>query len=279
MSKRGIPELILLAVCLGVSLMLLAKTRAPQGKGSEASSPASASAQSQAATEKALRDQLEVTREYDQRLLSTVYWSLSGVFLLVVLVGGINWFTNYRLYERERESLREASRLSVQDEAAKLRDTFNELRQQLHKEAEQLHEDASNLRRDLYGVVEAKYSQSAKEMKESTAAAKREALGAVAEAEYENTRLRARYLLTINPFESLIAWRDHLIALKQLGRTDDAFFLGHALDGIEACLSQSNMISYTVEEEIARLLEPAPKLLAPRVEQVKQLMSHAQHVN
>src|SRR5215470_14487695 len=92
--KKGIPELILVCCCIAVSLTFLAKaiTTSPPKTSSAGNSPASAHLQSD--EDKLLEAQLSTVREYDEKLLQTVYWSLGGVFLLVVLVGGINWFTN-----------------------------------------------------------------------------------------------------------------------------------------------------------------------------------------
>jgi hypothetical protein len=49
---------------------------------------------------------VELTGQLDQRLLTTVYWCLGtlvGVFLLLI---GFNWFTNFRLNQREISTLR-----------------------------------------------------------------------------------------------------------------------------------------------------------------------------
>jgi hypothetical protein len=281
MLKKGVPELGLVLVCLVVSLVVFAKARTaftPASNGQSGQSLA-ATTPTQPATEPVLEAQLETMRGYDERLLATVYWSLGGVFLLVVLVGGINWFTNYRLYERERESLREASKLAAQEEAAKLRTTFDDMRQQSSKEAHQLHEEIATFQSQIRDMVEAKYARVSKEIKEAAASTREGALRAIAEAEYDNTQLRARYALKINSYESLQAWKDHLIALKTLGRMRDEFFVGHAIEGIEACLQENAIISFGLEAEIVKLLEHAPQTLAGRIGHVKHLMSSARHIN
>jgi hypothetical protein len=66
-------------------------------------------------------------KEYDQHLESTVHWAVGGVFLLVALVAGLNWFANYRLYERERESLRESVRMEIQRVSSEITHNFEEL--------------------------------------------------------------------------------------------------------------------------------------------------------
>lgn len=50
--------------------------------------------------------QLELIQLFDQRLLSTVYWSLGAIVTLAVLVAGFSWFSNFRLYERDKDALR-----------------------------------------------------------------------------------------------------------------------------------------------------------------------------
>jgi hypothetical protein len=49
----------------------------------------------------ALRAQLETMRQYDQRLLETVHWSLGASVGIMLLVVGLGWYTNFRLYKRE----------------------------------------------------------------------------------------------------------------------------------------------------------------------------------
>jgi hypothetical protein len=64
----------------------------------------------------ALRAQLDLMRDTDSRMLATVYWALSFVGALAVLLVGYNWFTNKWQYERDKTTL------------------FNELRSLLNKE-------------------------------------------------------------------------------------------------------------------------------------------------
>jgi hypothetical protein len=54
-----------------------------------------------------LRAQLETMRQYDQRLLSTVYWSLTVVVALVLGLITIIGFLNLRVYERDKAALRQ----------------------------------------------------------------------------------------------------------------------------------------------------------------------------
>jgi len=45
-------------------------------------------------------------RAYDQRLLATVYYALAGIGSVVLLVVGLGWYSNFRLYRRDVEELK-----------------------------------------------------------------------------------------------------------------------------------------------------------------------------
>lgn len=48
-----------------------------------------------------LKAQVDVMKSYQDKFLSTVYWSLGTVAALVVFLAGFNWFTNNRNAEKE----------------------------------------------------------------------------------------------------------------------------------------------------------------------------------
>jgi len=54
-----------------------------------------------------LNAQLELMRQYDQRIIATVYWSLGSFITMIVVLVGFSWFTNFKVYERDRDALRE----------------------------------------------------------------------------------------------------------------------------------------------------------------------------
>ena len=54
-----------------------------------------------------LKNQISLMREFNQHILSTVYWSLGTIVLIAILLVGFSWFTNYRMYERELAALRQ----------------------------------------------------------------------------------------------------------------------------------------------------------------------------
>jgi len=55
---------------------------------------------------KLLEAQLQMTRDYQGSLLDTVYWALGGVFIVVSLLLGFGWLVNFKVYERDKETLK-----------------------------------------------------------------------------------------------------------------------------------------------------------------------------
>jgi len=52
-----------------------------------------------------LEAQLQSAKEFQGAVLDTIYWALSGVFLALSLVFGFSWFTNFKLYDRDKQAL------------------------------------------------------------------------------------------------------------------------------------------------------------------------------
>jgi len=82
-----------------------------------------------------LRAQLEIMRSYDERLLSTVYWSLGGLITIAALLIGFGWFANFRVYERDKNALAKELRSILENE---IRTTFQNLEENIGKRFEVL---------------------------------------------------------------------------------------------------------------------------------------------
>jgi len=97
-----------------------------------------------------LQAQLEEMRFYDQRLLTTVYWSLGTVVTLAILFAGFSWFSNFRLYERDKESLRRELSLETDKLRSDVKTLFAEQKSTLsmaieEKISSELQEEFSNI--------------------------------------------------------------------------------------------------------------------------------------
>lgn len=67
-----------------------------------------------------LESQVKLIREYQGSLLDTVYWALGGVLFVVSLISGFGWFANFKVYERDKESLRAELRALASSSSTKV---------------------------------------------------------------------------------------------------------------------------------------------------------------
>jgi hypothetical protein len=99
-----------------------------------------------------LRAQLETMRQYDQRLLETVYWSLASLGAVVLLIVGLGWYTNFRLYKREVNDIKREIQNALRVEmVAAARDAANSALRDFKKMQYQLLKiEAEKFERDGY---------------------------------------------------------------------------------------------------------------------------------
>src|SRR6266581_4289412 len=69
----------------------------------------------------ALRAQLELMRSFQDSLLSTVYWSLGVLLVIVAVLVGFGWFANFRVYQRDLEGLKRELEVLVAKSLAELK--------------------------------------------------------------------------------------------------------------------------------------------------------------
>ena len=56
---------------------------------------------------------IAMSTQFDQRLLTTVFWALGLVATFAVGLAGFSWFSNYRAYERDKASIKEELRTGM----------------------------------------------------------------------------------------------------------------------------------------------------------------------
>lgn len=67
-----------------------------------------------------LKEQNKLIREYQGSLLDTVYWALGGVFATTVLLAGFGWWSNFKLYEADKQRLQQDLTAKINELEAKL---------------------------------------------------------------------------------------------------------------------------------------------------------------
>ena len=107
----------------------------------------------------ALRAQLEVMRQYDRRLMSTVYWSLGVLATVAIFLVGFGWFANFRLYERDKAALRLELQTTTQERLSQIKEAIRSANDEQFKAIEKhvaiaAKEAASNVQRTLEGKLQ-----------------------------------------------------------------------------------------------------------------------------
>ena len=220
-----------------------------------------------------LRGQLAEMHDYDQRLLATVYWSLSGVFLVVVVIAGLNWFANYRIYEREREFLREEVNLH-----AKM--FQSELEQRFHKLSESVAATGQKQTDDLNRRLTVEIKQSVKAEAQRQQSEISSLRGQLSKALYEETAFRARFHESLSQaYEAFGLWLENLEHMQDVGWLWDAHHIGDVLQRLIAILKKGQPISYQFQNRLTKLLDAAPPVMSGEVELLRNLLNSAKKVS
>lgn len=67
-----------------------------------------------------LQTQVQVMKDYHSSLLDTVYWALGGVFMVVSIILGFGWFANFKVYERDKQAMRDELDAQLKSQRAEL---------------------------------------------------------------------------------------------------------------------------------------------------------------
>lgn len=62
-----------------------------------------------------LRTQVAELQRFQEQVLGTVYWTLSALASVTVLLVSFGWWTNFRVYERDKDTLERALRTQMTD--------------------------------------------------------------------------------------------------------------------------------------------------------------------
>lgn len=68
--------------------------------------------------------ELAALNHFQEQVLSTVYWSLGTIAGLAILLTGYGWWTNFRIYDREKASLNRELKVYIDQELNKITEQF-----------------------------------------------------------------------------------------------------------------------------------------------------------
>lgn len=109
-----------MAVTLSLSIGPATAAASTSTQASASVQPVTTSAQ---ANELAVvKAELAASQHFQEQILTTVYWSLGTIAGLAVLLVGYGWWTNFRIYDRDKQALEKELRTLVAQEARRLID-------------------------------------------------------------------------------------------------------------------------------------------------------------
>jgi hypothetical protein len=97
-------NMLAVAACCVLSMAFSANAQTPNSSPTPTPFAQGSNNEKQVAV---LEAQLEIMRNYDERLISTVYWALGGMITVVIVIVGVGWYTNFRIYERDKSAIRQ----------------------------------------------------------------------------------------------------------------------------------------------------------------------------
>ena len=274
--KLRLPELTLLIIGILSILAFIGKAQKPSNEilvQKQSAQDASAPSSTDLTTITVLRTQIEVMQKYDERLLSVVYWSLSGVFLLVILVGGINWFTNYRVYERERDILRDEVLAASTRNIESLNALFERLKED---DQRRLDDEFKTQRNEMHEVV----SNSAKSVRARIREDIEDLKNQMLDAQMKSLTFQAEnYQMADKKFLAFRTWIEYLEVVKARGLLDFEHFVGTTVQKLCALLQGGLSITYDLHVRAVELIKEAPESLAGELGAFRALLDAARKFN
>lgn len=105
MSAIRVPVVLVVFMCLMDGALA---ANAPNGGGAVTLSNAEVAKQVEDVKISALKEEVQALKDFTRDLLATVYFSLGTVVIIVISMLGFSWYVNFRVYERDKESMRQA---------------------------------------------------------------------------------------------------------------------------------------------------------------------------
>jgi len=194
------------------------------------------------------------------------------VFLVVVIIAGLNWFANYRIYERERESLRQEVNAQAKTLESEFQQRFHKLSQSLAA-AEQKQND--ELRHQLNVEVRKSIAAENQALHQEISSLQ----GRLTRALYYETSFRASYYESQNDgYNAFDVWVEHLEHMQNAGLASDSSRVAIVLHKLMGIIEKGHTISYAFQGRLTKLLDGAPPILSADIERLNALINAAKKV-
>lgn len=95
-----------------------------------------------------LNNKVDIISEYNDRLMSTVQWTIGIVMTVLIVILGANWFTSYRQISSEVETFKAATLLNITKESELIKDQLIEM----------LDTQLSNFKEEIYSSIKAQHA-------------------------------------------------------------------------------------------------------------------------
>lgn len=269
----GYLRLRLLQVSFFASAYFFAAIKAKQPAPSV---PSTTTSVSETGEEKYLKEQIQLVRDYDQKLLNTVNASLGAVFLLVVLIGGLNWFTNYRLYERERDALRQEIRVTSREEAAGLEKQFLTMKATLDHRADELSASVDLLKGDVTKEISGASERLSKITNSQLQTLREQIAKEFKGMEHEHLELAVVVAEQVRKVPNATLTL-HLRLLQIAIDVGYDFWMGDPLQGMRRALEQGAALSYATDGEIKDAFKKLPEQFSVDRDTILQFLAKARH--
>jgi hypothetical protein len=197
-----------------------------------------------------LKTQNALLKDYHQHLLATVYYSLGGLVTIAILLVGFGWYSNFRIYDRDKQAL------------------SDELHKKLQEYEQALLSAYETRAAELVRQQEALFAPREKRLNERINQALQEPLQRIAWLEYSLAEMKLKEWKRKGVAENEI--RESLEMLKAASELDDSFFIGRCLDYINDALNRARRLEGSYIQYILESLKRLPETFKPQADALQR---------
>lgn len=157
MKHNKFQKSIVLLLIIFVFLFLVSISKMPVtaqtviNQGTESPTPDSSTSliiQQQKNDLELLKNKVDIMSEYNNRLMSTVQWTIGIVITILVVILGANWFTSYKQINSEVESFKTTTLFNITKESELIKEQLKEM----------LDTQFSNIEEEIFSSISAQHT-------------------------------------------------------------------------------------------------------------------------